>query len=115
MLARSAIRPRHTNAPRPAWKVAEAFKQWLRGRPCAFEHLGGCEGKMEAAHVADPHTKGMGTKAADRWCLPACQHHHREHTFKGWSALGITRDQGHQMAEAYWNAWPGRKAWEAKQ
>lgn len=114
MLARSAIRPRRTNAPRPAWKVAEAFKQWLRGRPCAFEGPA-CSGKIEAAHMADPGSKGIGTKAADKNCIPLCQHHHSRHTIKGWSALGISREQGTLMAAEYWRAWPGRVAWEGKQ
>jgi hypothetical protein len=69
---------------------------------------------MEAAHMADPASKGMGTKAADRNCVPACEHHHKLHTDRGWSALGITREQGTAMAADYWRLWPGRKAWEAR-
>lgn len=62
--------------------------------------------------MADPSSKGMGTKAADRNCVPACEHHHKLHTDHGWSALGITREQGTALAAEYWSAWPGRKAWE---
>lgn len=113
MLSRSALKPRRQNAPRPAWKVAEAFKQWLRGRRCAFDGAD-CRGKIEAAHMPDPGSKGLGTKAADCNCIPACQHHHQLHTNKGWSALGLTREQASKLAEDYWQAWPGRKAWEAK-
>lgn len=105
------VRPRHRNAPRPAWKVAAQYTQWLRGRPCAFEGPH-CEGKIEAAHMADPASKGMGTKAADQNCIPLCAHHHQRHTVKGWSALGISREQGTMLAGEYWRAWPGRIAWE---
>jgi hypothetical protein len=62
--------------------------------------------------MADPSSKGTGTKAADRNCIPLCQHHHKRHTDKGWSALGISREQGTLMAGEYWRAWPGRAAWE---
>jgi hypothetical protein len=113
MLAKSALRPRRQNAPRPAWKAIEAYKQWVRGRDCAFASPD-CAGKIEAAHMADPASKGMGTKAADNNCVPACAHHHRLHTVKGWSALGITREQGTQMAAEYWKAWPARARWEAE-
>lgn len=63
-MMRVNTRPRRKNAPRPAWKVAESYKQWLRGRPCAFEGGGDCWGKIEAAHTPDPLSKGMSTKAA---------------------------------------------------
>ena len=62
--------------------------------------------------MADPCSKGMGTKASDRNCIPLCHYHHALHTAKGWSALGITREQGTAMAAQYWRNWPGRKAWE---
>lgn len=103
------VRPRKKNAPRPAWKVCEAFKKWLRGRPCAVAHLGGCAGKMESAHTPDPGSKGMGTKAADRNCIPLCQQHHTTHTLKGWSAIGLTRDKAQAMAAEYWRLWKDDK------
>lgn len=116
MLARSAFKPRRQNAPRPAWKVAEAFKQWLRGRPCA---CGGrnpeCGGRIEAAHVPHKASKGTGTKASDRYCIPlshAC--HARQHAI-GWqsfSALFLQSRDPVLMSCQYWAAWPGRKAWE---
>lgn len=102
-------RPRKRNAPRPAWKVAKAFHQWLRGRPCAVAKRGGCWGHMEAAHTPDPASKGIGTKAADHNAIPLCHGHHAEHTSKGWSAIGLTRDSAREMARAYWNAWKGDK------
>lgn len=102
------VRPRKRNAARPAWKVAKAYHQWLRGRPCALEGAG-CEGKMEAAHTPDPASKGMGTKAADYNAIPLCNFHHRLHTARGWSAIGMTRGQAQAMAAEYWRAWKGDK------
>jgi hypothetical protein len=103
------VSPRHKNAPRPAWKVEEAYKQWLRGRPCAAKHISECSGKMESAHTPDPASKGVGTKAADRNCIPLCQAHHRLHTNKGWSAIGLTKESARRMAAAYWSLWKGDK------
>jgi hypothetical protein len=114
MLSRAALKPRRQNAPRPAWKVADAFKQWLRGRPCYLDGPD-CAGKIEAAHMPSPGSKGMGTKAADCHCIPLCQHHHARHTNKGWGAIGLTRETAGQLPNEYWAAWPGRKAWEARQ
>lgn len=107
-MARVDIRPRHKNAPRPAWKVATAYLQWLRGRPCAFSGSD-CAGKIEAAHTPDPMSKAMGSKAADKNAIPACQHHHHLQTVKGWSAVGLTRETAQAMAAAYWRAWKGDK------
>lgn len=102
-------RPRKRNAPRPAWKVATAYHQWLRGRPCAMVKLGGCDGRMEAAHTPDPGSKGVGTKAADHNAIPLCRAHHDLHTVKGWSAIGLTRETAQAMAAAYWRDWKGDK------
>lgn len=102
-------RPRKRNAPRPAWKVEKAFRQWLRGRVCAVSHLGGCKGRMEAAHTPDPLSKGMATKAADRNAIPLCQVHHKLHTDKGWSAIKLTRESAQGLAAAYWRLWKGDK------
>ncbi len=107
-MLRVDTRPRKQNAPRPAWKVNAAYLQWLRGRPCAVADAF-CEGKMEAAHTPDPMSKGMGTKASDHNAIPLCQFHHRFHTSKGWSAIGMTRDKAQAMAAAYWHAWTGDK------
>jgi len=100
--------PRKRNAPRPAWKVATAYLQWLRGRPCMMAGAE-CDGRMEAAHTPDPGSKGMGTKAADKNAIPLCHHHHLMHTAKGWSAIGLTRDTAMTAADAYWKAWKGDK------
>lgn len=108
-MLRVDTRPRHRNAPRPAWKVAKAYHQWLRGRPCALAQDGSCSGRMEAAHTPDPGSKGIGTKAADHNAIPLCQGHHKRHTDKGWSAIGLTRESAQALAAAYWAAWKGDK------
>ena len=64
---------------------------------------------MEAAHTPDPQSKGMGTKAADKNAIPLCNHHHGEHTRKGWSAIGLTRETAQAAGDAYWQAWKGDK------
>lgn len=107
-------RPRKRNAPRPAWKVAEAFKQWLRGRDCAVSNLN-CDGRMESAHVDFLGSKGMGTKTEDRHCIPLCTFHHRAQHTRGW----LTFQADHKMdaaklSDAYWQQWPGRAKWESE-
>jgi len=122
-LARSAIKPRKQNAPRPAWKVADAFRQWLRGRPCACCRANAdCGGPMVAAHVdyaakGTRDAKGTASKVADRWNIPLSDNCHRLQHSKGWpwfekNILGRRADT---LAAAYWNVWPGRIAWERKQ
>lgn len=103
------VSPRKRNAPRPAWKVEKAYHQWLRGRPCAMEGKGECFGRLEAAHTPDPSSKGIGTKASDHNAIPLCQGHHKLHTDKGWSAIGLTRESAQAMAAEYWRLWKGDK------
>lgn len=130
MLNSTAFKPRRRNAPRPAWKAAEAFLQWLRGRNChlAGHRAGGCgEGSpprkspVEAAHVDHGGDKGTGTKASDRWAIPLCQKHHDEQggrigSFRqrgGWKSFELKYGfDAKKVAESYWNAWPSRKQWE---
>lgn len=107
-MLRIDTRPRKKNAPRPAWKVATAYLQWLRGRPCMLSGPD-CVGKIEAAHTPDPESKGMGTKAADKNAIPLCHHHHFLHTSRGWSAIGLTRETAANAAASYWRAWKGDK------
>jgi hypothetical protein len=101
-------RPRHRNAPRPAWKVQRAYIQWLRGRRC-YRHGPDCKGKIEPAHTPDPMSKGMQTKAADHNAIPLCNWHHRLHTGCGWSAIGLTRETAQAAAASYWRLWKGDK------
>lgn len=112
-------RPRHKNAGRPPEKEARGFRQWLRGRPCIFADHGGCEGKIEAAHLDFAGGKGVGSKVADRYSVPMCSAHHRLQHNKGWvtfpRSMGVTKEQLMLAAARLWNAWPGRIAWERKQ
>lgn len=115
----SLARPRHRNAPRPAWKVAKAYGQWLRGRTCACEGRNpDCEGPMQAAHVPHPQSSGQGTKAADRYEIPltvGC-HLFTQHRI-GWpefARLYLNGADPTKLAEAYWQQWPGRIAWERR-
>jgi hypothetical protein len=116
-LSRAATMPRRRNSPRPAVKSASGFLQWLRGRPCA---CGGrnpdCGGKMQAAHGPDKATKGMGTKCRDSAAIPLTENCHREQHALGWitfTALYLIEDPL-TLAASYWQAWPGRVKWEAK-
>jgi hypothetical protein len=103
------VSPRKKNAKRPAWKVEVAYLKWLRGRACYMAKHGGCAGKPEAAHTPDPMSKGMGTKAADHNCIPLCSAHHKLHTDKGWSAIGLSKETARAVAKAYWRLWQGDK------
>jgi hypothetical protein len=117
-LARTAFRPRHRNAPRPAEKSAPSFLQWLRGRECLLAGKGGCGGKIEAAHVDYAGDKGMGTKASDRFAVPMCSEHHAAQHRWGWQSFegNFNMAPGDTLlaANAYWQAWPGRVRWEAE-
>lgn len=107
--------PRRPNAPRQPWRVAESYKQWLRGRPYAADGHGLCEGRIVAAHVDHAGDKGMGLKVADRHCIPLCDGHHNRQHNRGWLTFETECLRGKSavaMAEAYWNAWPGRAEWE---
>ena len=79
--------------------------------------MGGCDGRMEAAHVDYAGGKGMATKVADRFAVPACSAHHRLQTDEGWKRFEarLARDGfALRAAEQYWSRWPGRRAWEIK-
>jgi hypothetical protein len=94
--------------------VAESYKKWLRGRPCAADGVY-CGGKVIAAHVDHAGGKGMGLKVADRYCIPLCDAHHTRQHNKGWHTFEgecLGGKSAVAMADAYWNAWPGRIEWE---
>jgi hypothetical protein len=119
-LGPAMLRNRHQNAPRPAWKVADAFRKWLRGRPCACEGRNPeCAGPVRSAHVdfaakGTPDAKGTASKVADRWCIPLTDPcHDLQHT-KGWPwfITNILKRDPEKLAAAYWKAWPGRAKWE---
>ena len=114
-MIRVNIKPRKQNSPRPAWKVATAFRQWLRGRQCAADGYGLCEGRVQAAHVDHAGSKGMATKVADKFCIPLCEDHHRRQHNKGWMTFEkecLGGKSAVAISEAYWRAWPGRVEWE---
>lgn len=110
-------RPRRRNAGRPPEKSARGFLQWIRGRECVFALKGDCEGKIEAMHLDFAGGKGMATKVADRFSIPACSKHHRTQHAKGWQTfmrlMGVTADELLNAAERLWKLWPGRVKWEA--
>jgi hypothetical protein len=120
MLARAAIKPRRRNSPRPAWKVARAYGQWLRGRPCACEGRNpACSGPIQAAHVPHKASKGVATKAADQYQIPLSEgcHLKTQHR-KGWQTFAAMFLGGRDpvaLSEDYWRLWPGRARWEARQ
>jgi hypothetical protein len=69
------LKRRKTNAPRPAWKVAEGFQKWVRGFGCCLAARGGCGDlgighPVEFAHVNYAGAKGTGTKVEDRYGIP---------------------------------------------
>jgi len=117
-------RPRKRNAPRPAWKVADAYLQWLRGRPCYLGGIG-CglaepprRSPVEAAHVDCAGGKGMGTKVADHFAIPLCQKHHDEQHGKtgpfkergGWATFQKKYNfDAVKVAGIYWREWKGDK------
>lgn len=123
-LGPSALRSKFRNAPRPEWKVADAFRQWLRGRPCA---CGGrnpdCDGPIRSAHVdyaakGTPDAKGMGSKVADRWCIPLSDECHKLQHNIGWPAFEkrFLPNRGEDLAPGYWDAWlrtPQGRKWTA--
>ncbi len=114
MLNRSAFRPRKQNSHRAdAWKRAPGFLRWLRGRTCRLVTHGGCGGKVRACHVDYAGDKGMATKVHDKHALPMCDAHHGIQHGVGWDTFeGNYKINALADAEAYWNAWPGRLAWE---
>lgn len=115
-LGPAALRPRKKNRGRPEWKVADAFRQWLRGRPCACQgRNAGCGGLIRSAHVDYAGDKGVGTKVADSNCIPLSDNCHRLQHDKGWRwfderILGGP-GRGLMLSQEYWRAWPGRAAW----
>lgn len=113
------IRPRRKNAGRPEWKIADAFRKWVRGRSCAcYGTNAACFGDIQSAHVPFPGEKGVGTKVADRRCIPlsvGC--HDLQHNI-GWPLFAQRHLGGRDPAELagdYWRRWPGRAAWERDQ
>jgi hypothetical protein len=116
--ARVDTRPRRQNAGRPDWKIARAFLQFLRGRPCACKGANDdCGGDIQAAHIPVPGEKGTGTKVADRHAIPLSENCHRLQHNLGWRTFASRFLAGREpiaLADSYWFLWPGRAAWERK-
>lgn len=110
--------PRKQNSPRIAEKDAPGFLKWLRGRACVWSDQGECGGKIENQHLDFAGGKGMSTKVADRYCLPACANHHRAQHSLGWQTflgrMHATEAMCLRAAAVLWFKWPGRPAWERK-
>lgn len=123
------LRPRYRNSGRLPAKDAPRFLEWMRKtHGCAFRQAGNCEGKIEAMHLdfagkmdgVDPALgKGASTKVADRYAIPGCRYHAQRQTDRGWdtfiAAMRTSREALMIAAARLWHAWPGRRAWEAKQ
>jgi hypothetical protein len=114
-----ALQRRHKNSGRPPEKDAPKFKEWLRKtHDCAFINAGDCAGKIESMHLDFAGGKGMGTKVADSFCLPACAKHHGLQHVWGWitflSRMGLTKEACIAASDKLWRAWPGRAKWEAE-
>lgn len=71
---------------------------------------------MVAAHVDHAGGKGVSTKVADKHCIPLCDYHHCIQHAAGWRTFEtyLPGKDAVKLAESYWQAWPGRKAWETK-
>lgn len=121
----STLQRRTHKAPRPAWKVAEAFKKWVRGFECACQGRNPhCGGKIIAAHVdyagkGTRDAKGMASKAADRFTIPLSWNCHRLQHDNGWPWFDITilgmAGAAEKLANDLWLKWPDRLKWERDQ
>lgn len=121
-------RPRRKNSTKIAdARRVEPFAKWVRGRQCHLHGKGGCgfmpdREKIEFAHVDCAGGKGVGLKVADKKGIPLCPKHHAEQhgqigSFKsrgGWETFQLKYGfDATEAAAGYWQAWPGRRAWEA--
>lgn len=93
-----------------------AYLAWLRRQPCVARHMGGCVGPIEAAHIRSPslrHDKpltGLGVKPDDRWCVGACNAHHRQqhsmNEMAWWRSIGL---DPFTTAEGLFNTFNGER------
>ena len=111
-----STRPRRQNAKDPAGKRCEPFLKWLRTRECILSSTGECKGKVRACHWDEAGDKGMATKVSDKFSLPMCDEHHRIQTdVAGWPHFQTQYGfKAGEVCAAFWAAWHGRAAWEAK-
>ena len=78
--AATKARPKSPKATRGR-EIDNGFRQYIRRQPCEAAHLGGCEGRIEHAHVSYhqdgiPNSFGRGVKNHDRHGNPLCTAHH---------------------------------------
>lgn len=109
MLARN-IKPRRQNSGRADLaRRCAAHLGWIRGRECAFADVGGCSGRIEAAHVRLGTDGGTGLKPSDVYCWPACSGHHAQQHQIGEPAFAalyrvdlIALSTSYAMASPHW-------------
>ncbi|WP_267386508.1 hypothetical protein [Sphingomonas sp. GC_Shp_3] len=88
----------------------------MRKLPCACcqAPAGDLENPMVAAHVDHAGGKGVGTKVADRHCVPLCAACHKRQHNVGWMAFekALPMADAVALSSVYWIEWPARVAWE---
>lgn len=80
------------------------YKAWIRTLPCLLAWVaGGCEGRIEAAHL---QRGGMGIKGSDASCIPLCgMRHHKQ--------LDANLLDDATLALLWTKAWELRERWHA--
>jgi len=115
LLSRAALQKRKpARAGRPAWKTEIQYKRWLRKLPCACcgQLDGGLRDPIVAAHVdhagkGTRDAKGIGSKAADKFCIPLLDScHKRQHTL-GWKSFEkhLPGGDAEVLANEYFERW----------
>lgn len=81
-------------------QLDKPFLAFVRRQPCAAAHLGGCGGRIEAAHIryscvaAGSHNPGLQARNHDRFANPLCFNHHQHDQHKRkerdfWAVVGV--------------------------
>jgi hypothetical protein len=103
-------RPKSEKATRGR-ELDGGYLAFLRRQPCEARHLGGCDGRIDPAHLRFSDFKvgrinpGKGRKSDDRWALSLCRtHHDQQHAFgderRWWEAV-VRRDPNAIAVERY--------------
>ena len=83
-MIRVDTRPRRRNSGKAdGLRRCSGHLQWIRSRPCILAKVGGCAGRVEAAHVDHAGGTGLGVKVADAHAVPLCSGHHGEYHQRG--------------------------------
>jgi hypothetical protein len=94
---------------------SDAHLRWIRGHNCSCMGSGGCDGKIEAAHVRSGTDGGMGVKPSDRYAIPLCGGHHREQHQIGEAPFEARHKISmRKIADALWAKSPHRATAEAR-